>query len=59
MMDFMDDDLTNGLQPGMSTPLESEIPPLLGGEDGDGEVANVLLDDEEVVPVMREHVKLD
>jgi ubiquitin carboxyl-terminal hydrolase 4/11/15 len=41
------DELGNGIQPGMSTPLEEEVPALLGDVDED-EVTNVVLDDEEV-----------
>ena len=53
LTDFSDDLMTHdGMVPGMSTPLEQyadeEVPTLLGGEDGDGEVADVRLDDEGV-----------
>lgn len=52
MLEDFGDDMGTGIQPGLSTPLEEEVPVLLGGEHGDGDVANVVLDDEP-------HAKID
>ncbi|KAF2875376.1 hypothetical protein BDV95DRAFT_565032 [Massariosphaeria phaeospora] len=44
--DFGDEvGLGSGMRAGMGTPLD-EVPPLLGGEQGDEQVADVMLDDE-------------
>jgi ubiquitin carboxyl-terminal hydrolase 4/11/15 len=56
MLEDFGDELTQGMHPG--TP--EEVLATLGGEGGDGDVANVLLDDE--VPtgmVGQQHVKVD
>jgi ubiquitin carboxyl-terminal hydrolase 4/11/15 len=63
MLEDFGDELSGGVQglnPGLGTPLEEEVPPLLGGEMGDGEVADVVLDDEVGVEgPMTGRVKLD
>jgi ubiquitin carboxyl-terminal hydrolase 4/11/15 len=63
MLEDFGDELSGGVQglnPGLGTPLEEEVPPLLGGEMGDGEVADVVLDDEvSVEGPMTGRVKLD
>lgn len=57
MLEDFGDEMGHGINPGMSTPLEEEVPTLLGGENGDDEVANITLDDE-VLPA-EHHVRVD